>query len=177
MTEQINPVRDGIIAAVLCLLMALVFCAAPARAAGSPDALIFDIYTRAQGTAGGDFIYAQPKDRPKYLSKSLVALWAKAEALAEEGYAGPIEFDPITNSQDPRVYGFGVKVERQDETRATVSAIFAERPGSYLAAPKQTIYFDLVREDGAWKIDDIRGQARSRPVEWSLRKLLADFKG
>jgi len=177
MAEPINPVRDGIIAAVVCLLIALLFCAAPARAADSPDALIFDIYTRAQADGGGDFVYARPKDRPHYLSRSLVALWAKAEALTEEGYAGPIEFDPISNSQDPRIYGFGVKVEHQDETRATVSATFAERPGSYLAAPKQTITYVLVREDGAWKIDDIRGTARSRPVEWSLRKLLADFKG
>ncbi len=58
------------------------------------------------------------------MSKSLIALWAKAEKHEKPGEMGAIDFDPVTNSQDPLVRFFEVKTEKQDDAMATVAASF-----------------------------------------------------
>jgi hypothetical protein len=79
-------------------ILALV-CAAPARAE-SPDALIVRIYKNASAGNGdlGGYFLVEPEDRAPYLSQSLRALWIAAEARTEPGYAGPFDFDPVSNS-------------------------------------------------------------------------------
>ncbi len=179
--ETIHPARDGWLAAIACTLIMLLFClvALPATADDSPAAPIRAIYTQAaagNGDTGGNFVWDDAKDRPRYLSKSLTALWAKSDARIEPGYAGPIDFDPITNSQDPQVYGFAITIEKQDAQRATVLATF-EYSKPPQARKITTVTYDLVREDGAWKIDDIRGAATGNGWRWSVRQHLANFKG
>ena len=82
---------------------------------------------------------------------------------------GPPGFDPVTNSQDPMVRAFAVAVEKQDGRSATVAATFRSHNDKSI-----TVRYDLVRERGAWKIDDIRGIVDGE--EWSVRKMLRDFK-
>ena len=60
-----------------------------------PASIITAIYTRAakgKGDGGGAFIIENDAAKAKYLSKSLVALWARADAHTPKGDVGPIDF-------------------------------------------------------------------------------------
>jgi Protein of unknown function (DUF3828) len=158
-------------------LAILALSAAPARAEG-PDTMITAIYQRAaagNGDLGGYFL-VEPEDRAPYLSKSLAALWTAAEARAQPREAGPIDFDPLSNSQDPLIRAFVVKAERDDGKHATVAATFGPKKQPLDTQPNFTVRYDLVNEDGAWKIDDIRGTV-SGGAAWSVRWLLTNFNG
>src|SRR5258708_3465927 len=81
------------------------FAAAP----DDPVAILNAIYARAakgKGDGGGAFIIETKAAKAKYLSKALVALWAKADAHTPNGDVGPVDFDPVTNSQEPDVKSF-----------------------------------------------------------------------
>jgi hypothetical protein len=139
-----------------------------------PASILTGIYTRAaqgKGDAGGNFVVGNKIARSKYLSKPLAALWSKADARTRKGEVGPVDFDPITNSQDPDVKSFKVVNEKQEADKATIAITIEGHQGPRPKPSDQTVRYDLVREDGQWKIDDIRGTADGKP--WSVRSLLA----
>jgi hypothetical protein len=95
------------------------FAAPPSPA--DPSDIVTAIYTRAakgNGDGGGAFIIENKAAKAKYLSKSLVALWGKADAHTPKGDVGPIDFDPVTNSQEPDVKSFKVTTEKQEADKA-----------------------------------------------------------
>ncbi len=154
------------------LLSAAALTALPSHtsAADGPAALITAIYKRAsagKGDSGGQFVWLRAKSRPRWLSASLIRLWAETDAKIAPGDMGPPGFDPVTNSQDPLVRAFAVAVEKHDVKTATVAATFRSYNNDSI-----TVRYDLVRERGAWKIDDIRGTVDGK--EWSIRKLLRE---
>ncbi len=160
----------------IAILFALL-AAAPA-CAQSPAAVITAIYERAvagNGDSGGDFLI-EDKDRAPYLSRSLRALWAAADAKTQAGDTGPLDFDPVSNSQDPQLRAFAVKIEKQGDKHATVAATFGAQKEPLDRQLTVTVRYELVNEGGAWKIDDITGVASSGGA-WSVRQLVADFKG
>lgn len=139
-----------------------------------PVAILSAIYTRAakgKGDGGGSFIIANKAAKAKYLSKSLIELWAKADAHTPKGDVGPVDFDPVTNSQEPDVKSFKVNPDKLESDKATISVTFAghrnDRKPSDLV-----IRYEFVREGGAWKIDDIKGASDGEP--WSIRGMLTD---
>jgi hypothetical protein len=155
------------------LLSAAALAASPslACAADDPAALITAIYKRAaagKGDSGGQFVWLSAKSRPRWLSASLIKLWAEADSKVEKGDMGPPGFDPVTNSQDPLVRAYTVKVEKQDGQTATVAATFRSHNAESI-----TVRYNLVRERGAWKIDDIHGDVDGE--KWEMRKMLRDF--
>ena len=155
------------------LLSAAALAALPslACAADDPAALITAIYNRAaagKGDSGGQFMWLRARSRPRWLSAPLIKLWAEADSKVEKGDMGPPGFDPVSNSQDPLVRTPTVKVEKQDGQSATVAATFRSHNAKSI-----TVRYDLVRERGAWKIDDIRGDVDGQ--EWAMRKMLRDF--
>lgn len=154
------------------LLAAVALAASPALAApaSSPAALITAIYKRAaagKGDSGGQFVWLNAKSRPRWLSASLIRLWAAADAKVAPGDQGPPGFDPVTNAQDPMVRAFTVATEKQDANTATVAATFRSHNDQSI-----TVRYDLVRERGTWKIDDIRGTTDG--TAWSIRRLLRE---
>ena len=121
---------------------------------------------------GGGFVIENKAAKAKYLSNSLIAVWAKADARTRKGDSGPVDFDPVTNSQDPDVKSFKVAAEKQDADKATVAVTLESHQREARAnAADKTIRYDFVREAGAWKIDDIKGAVDGSP--WSVRALLA----
>lgn len=146
---------------------------APARS-DDPAGIVSGIYARAaqgKGDAGGNFVVGNKVARSKYLSKSLAALWARADARTRKGEVGPVDFDPVTNSQDPDVKSFKVTAEKQEGEKATIAVTIEGHQGPRTKPADQTVRYDFVRDDGQWKIDDIRGFADGRP--WSVRGMLA----
>jgi hypothetical protein len=140
-----------------------------------PVAIVNAIYARAakgKGDGGGAFIIESKAAKAKYLSKSLVELWAKADDHTPKGDVGPIDFDPVTNSQEPDVKSFKVVVEKLDADKAVVAVTIAGR-GTPRAKPADNlIRYNFVRDNGKWKIDDISGTSDGEA--WSIRDMLTE---
>jgi len=149
------------------------FAAPPSPA--DPIAIVTAIYTRAaqgKGDGGGAFIIANKAAKAKYLSKALVALWAKADAHTPKGDVGPIDFDPVTNSQEPDVKSFKVAPEKQEADKATLAVTIEGRNTPARKPADRTIRYEFVRDGAEWKIDDIKGASDGEP--WSIRSMLTD---
>ena len=148
------------------------FAAAPS--ASDPVAIVTAIYTRAakgKGDAGGGFVIENKAAKAKYLSKSLISLWAQADAHTPKGDVGPVDFDPVTNSQEPDVKSFKVVAEKREADRAVIAVTIVGRVAR--AHPvDNTIRYNFVREAGQWKIDDISGASDGEA--WSIRQMLTD---
>ena len=139
-----------------------------------PVAILNAIYARAtkgKGDSGGGFVIESKAAKAKYLSRSLIALWARADAHTPKGDVGPVDFDPVTNSQDPDVKSFKVVAEKQEADKATITVTIDGYQGPRPKPADQTMRYDFVREAGLWKIDDIKGSADGEP--WSIRGMLA----
>ncbi len=140
-----------------------------------PATIVNAIYARAakgKGDGGGAFIIENKAAKVKYLSKALVALWAKADAHTPKGDVGPVDFDPVTNSQEPDVKSFYVVAEKLEADKAVVAVTMAGRGTPRTKPADNTVRYHFVRDDGQWKIDDILGTSDGEP--WSIRDMLAD---
>jgi hypothetical protein len=148
----------------------------PVAAADDPAGILTAIYARAangKGDGGGTFVIQTKASRTKYLSNTLVALWAKADARTRKGDVGPIDFDPVTNSQDPDLKSFKVVAEKQEADKAIVAVtIKSHQREARAKAADNTIRYEFVHEAGQWKIDDIKGAVDGSA--WSVRALLVD---
>jgi hypothetical protein len=155
----------------------LLAAAMPRRVSASPadpTGIVTAIYSRAakgKGDGGGAFIIENKAAKARYLSKSLVALWAKADAHTPKGDVGPIDFDPVTNSQEPDVKSFKVATEKQEADKATLAVTIEGRNAPARKLADRTIRYEFVRDGAEWKIDDIKGASDGEP--WSLRAMLA----
>ncbi|MFT4122090.1 DUF3828 domain-containing protein [Bradyrhizobium sp.] len=147
---------------------------AQAPAPTDPVAILTAIYTRAakgKGDGGGSFVIENKTAKAKYLSKSLIALWAKADAHTPKGDVGPVDFDPVTNSQEPDVKSFKVDAEKMEADKASVAVTITGHRNDRKPAD-QIVHYEFVREADIWKIDDIRGSSDGEA--WSVRKMLTD---
>jgi len=140
-----------------------------------PVAIVNAIYTRAakgKGDGGGGVVIQNKAAKAKYLSKSLIALWAKADAHTPKGDVGPIDFDPVTNSQEPDVKSFTVDTEKLDAGKALIAVTIAGRNTPPRKPADQVIRYDFVREANGWKIGDIKGTSDGEA--WSIRAMLSE---
>jgi hypothetical protein len=164
----------------LFLLCATAFIAAgPAQAApaapNDPVAIVNAIYARAakgKGDGGGGFVIENKAAKAKYLSRSLIRLWADADAHTQKGDVGPIDFDPVTNSQEPNVKSYKVAAEKLDADKAVIAVTIVGHRAPSPNAEDQVIRYNFVRDDGQWKIDDISGAVDGEP--WSVRDILKE---
>ena len=163
--------RELILSGAASLLAATLPNEAPA--ADDPAGIITAIYTRAakgKGDTGGAFVFENKAAKANYLSKSLIALWAKADARTRKGDVGPVDFDPVTNSQEPDIRSFKVVTEKAEAEKAVIAVTFAGRNAPPRKPADRTVRYDFVREAGNWKIDDIKGASDGEP--WSIRQML-----
>ncbi|MDB5605580.1 MAG: hypothetical protein JWP25_2480 [Bradyrhizobium sp.] len=144
--------------------------------ANDPLAIVNAIYvqvTKGNGDLGGAFMMNDKAAKAKYFSKSIIALWAKAEAHTTKGDVGPIDFDPATNSQDPSVKSFSAAAAKMDSGTATIVVKLQRGTEHPRTNPDDDVLrYDYVRDGGHWKIDDIRGAIDGKP--WSMRNMLAE---
>jgi hypothetical protein len=156
----------------------VLIAAGPALAApavtNDPVAIVNAIYARAakgKGDGGGVFIIETKAAKAKYLSKSLIRLWADADAHTPKGDVGPIDFDPVTNSQEPDLKSFKVAAEKLDADKAVVAVTIAGHRAP--SKPEdQVVRYSFVRDNGQWKIDDISGVSDGEA--WSIREMLRE---
>jgi hypothetical protein len=174
---------------LIATLLALIAAPSFALAASSPADPIIAIYKKAaagKGEDGGNFVYQEKEDRARWLTQSLTALWNAEEAKTPKGDETPPGFDPVSNSQDPKVFNVKVVVEKSDGKKAVVAASFDSwSPGNTVEEQRKnppervTVRYDMVLENGprgaTWKIDDIRGLTDGK--EWSVRAIVTHFNG
>lgn len=154
---------------------ALLAVSALEAAEAGPVEIITDIYRRAssgKGTEGGTFLIGTKRARRAAFSRRTADLWDAKERKTQKGDAGPMEFDPVSNSQDPDIRSFSVVAEEMAGDRARVAATIRGRTARPTKAD-ETIRYLLVREGGRWLIDDIRGTAEGEG--WSVRQILEAF--
>jgi hypothetical protein len=142
-------------------------------AANNPLAIVNAIYARAsrgKGDGGGAFIIESKAAKAKYLSKSLVQLWAQVDAHTPKDDVGPIDFDPVTNSQEPDVKSFKTVAEKLEADKDVIAVTITGHSAPRKAADK-VIRYHFVRNGGQWKIDDISGSSDGEA--WSVRDMLS----
>ncbi len=140
-----------------------------------PVAIVNAIYARAakgKGDGGGGFIIENKAAKAKYLSKSLIRLWAQADDHTPKGDVGPIDFDPVTNSQEPDVKSFKVAAEKLEADKAVIAVTITGRGAPRARSADNVIRYHFVRDDGQWKIDDISGSSDGEA--WSIRDMLSE---
>jgi len=145
-------------------------------AASDPVGIVTDIYSRVikgKGDQGGGFVIDTKAAKVKYLSKPLIALWARADAATPKDEVGAIDFDPVTNSQDPDVKSFTLATEKLDPAKATIAVTLTSHRADRTNPADNVIRYEFAHEGDTWKIDDIKGAVDGTP--WSIRALLTQY--
>ncbi len=132
--------------------------AAKAESESGPVAFVTAIYKSYTDIAPGED--GEP-GLPDMYSKRLQALIDKDAA---ESRAGRLDWDPVVDGQDWDVTGLNIKEVYRSGGEARVRAVFVN------GGPRNML-FNLVREDGKWRIDDIAETLKPR---WTMSKILAD---
>src|SRR5579863_9400760 len=135
--------------------------AAHAAGDGAPADVVTAIYQIYAGPKG-DYQSGNLDDKrvAAYLSKSLRAALKAMDARSKRLNEPILDFDPVTDSQDPQVE----KLSIAGEGDAAAVATF------YSGDVKHAVRYSLVREGGAWKVDDISGGAGDD--KWDLRDIV-----
>jgi len=144
--------------------------ASPVAAADSPAAPIAAIYKAAYPVGHKDSPQTPFQDkalRRRYFTASFRAVAESIERREIASNGVILDADPILASNGP-VDGDNpiVKLEQQEGDRARVKATFG--------SPKfrRSVIYQLVKEDGSWRIDDITEIPTGKGVEaWSVRKI------
>ena len=153
------------------LLIASLIVAAfgAAFAEGGAVLVIFEVY----GAANSSGHYQQPLAiftdaglRERYLSKRLRAALAEMDERTPQGDVSNIDFDIVSDSQDPDVRDLKISTQSESAGQAVVIADFK----SHEDAERTVLRYDLVREDGAWKIHNVAASGKSH---WRVSEIIA----
>jgi hypothetical protein len=95
-----------------------------------------------------------------YFSKSLRAALKAMDARSKKLNEPILDFDPVTDSQDPQVEKLTIAAEGD---AAATAAFFS-------GEVKHVVRYSFVREGDAWKVDDISGGGGDD--KWDLRDII-----
>lgn len=135
-----------------------------------PVAIITEIYGDA--SPSGHFqkplaIFADRALRERYLSKRLQEALGEMDRRPQAEEAPNLNFDVVSDSQDPDVHDLKISTESESEGEAVIIADFA----SHDEPERSTLRYEFVREeDGAWKIDDVSSSGKNH---WRVMELIA----
>ena len=145
------------------MLAAAAAVPAAARAAGenAPADVVTAIYHIYAGPKG-DYQTGNLDDKrvAAYLSKSLRGALKAMDARSKKLNEPILDFDPVTDSQDPQVEKLSIAPEGDTVAVATF----------YSGDVKHVVHYGFVREGEAWKVDDISGGAGDD--KWDLRDII-----
>jgi hypothetical protein len=145
------------------------FCATSALAAEpSPKDIVVEIYHVAAGPKGD---YQAPsaiedKQLRKHFTKSLLAAQKSMDLRSKKLNEPILDFDPVTNSQDPSVRNLTIDVESADAAKTVVAASFDSEGDK----ARNVVRYVFVREGEVWKLDDISGE--NGADKWDLRDVM-----
>ncbi|MBV8964029.1 MAG: DUF3828 domain-containing protein [Hyphomicrobiales bacterium] len=142
------------------MLLAATTLAALAKDPQDPVAMIASIYKSYMGKT----------EPPSYSSRKVYSRRLKALIDADEkktvrGDDPTIDWDVFVNGQDWELSNLKIVLASRSGTQAQVQASFDN-----LKEPVEMI-FDLVQENGGWRIDDIRAMQKGN--RWDMAKVLS----
>jgi hypothetical protein len=135
----------------------------------APKDMVTEIYHIAAGPKG-DYQAASAFDDKqvrKHFTKSLLAADNAMNARSKKLNEPILDFDPITNSQDPSVRNLTIDVESADAAKTIVAAAF-DSEGS---KTRNIVRYVFVRDGAVWRLDDISGE-NGGADKWDLRELM-----
>lgn len=135
------------------LVLALTSLAA-AQAYDTPEALIEAFY---EPYFSGEFL----DDDSHFRSAGLQALYDTDAEITPEGEMGALGFDPYIDGQDFDLADFTIAEPAIDGDTATVDVTFTN-----MGEPRSLTY-ELVFEEGGWKIDDVASTNSENPYRLS----------
>ena len=140
-----------------------------AQSANDPRAIVEQIYKISAGPDGkyeGRSIFQQPR-RKQYFTKSLNAALDAMDRKSKRTNEPILDFDPITDSQDPSVTKLTITTESATPAKAVVAAKF------FMAGAKDAtlVRYVLLLEGGSWKVDDMSGGLAGQSG-WNLRNVI-----
>lgn len=149
----------------LCLMMVL--GAGAALAADEPQVAAVTAIYKIYAGPKGDYRTGSLDDKRvlAYFTTSLRKALADMDARSRRLNEPILDFDPVTDSQDPTVRQ--LRIEPESET--VVAASF-DNGGT----ARDVVRYVFKREGAAWKVDDIRGGAGDSV--WDLRTIIAPPK-
>jgi hypothetical protein len=136
-----------------------------AQTGPAPAALVADLYKQHKANKSPFF---QDKDRAlvdKYFTRATADLIWK-DSTTSSGEVGALDGDPLYDAQDTDIKRLAVGKAAISGEKATVVVTFLN------FNKKKTVTFALVKESGAWKIDDI-----SYGTDYTLVSLLKEDAG
>ncbi len=104
--------------------------------------------------------------KARYLSKRLRDAVADMEKRTPEGDVPNLDFDVVSDSQDPDVRDLKISTESESAERAVVAADFL----SHDEKERTVLRYELAREGGAWVIDDVSASGKSH---WRISEIIA----
>jgi hypothetical protein len=138
-------------------------------AADSPSDVVAAIYKAAAGPGGkyddGASIFFDPGSRKRFLSKNLQVELKAMEKRTPKGDEPDLDFDPVCACNDPSVLDLKVTTESQTDNQAVVVANFQ----SHDEKDRIMLRYLLVKENGAWKVDDIISTGKDK---WQVSKIV-----
>lgn len=128
----------------------------------TPEALLEAFYQPYMDDSFSD-------DDSAFRSQALQALYDHDAEITPEGEIGVIEFDPFINGQDYAISNLVIGTPSITDDSATVAVSFDnfDQP--------MVLTYDLVREDGGWKIDDVASDEGEYP--YRLTEIFAAAAG
>lgn len=150
-------------------LMLALGLAAPALAAETtPEAVVQQIYSGKTPTTKGLDIIDNAKLRAKYLSMDLAAAVKKDnDESAKSGDVGALDFDPVSDSQDPMIKDLKIEPLQVQGDKAQVKVSF-----NTYDPKRDELLYDLVKEGGQWRVFNISKPGGGEDA-WSLRQILS----
>jgi hypothetical protein len=138
---------------------------------GEPEAIVrwlYDVTMKTQNQAVPSPFDRNNKKR-QLLTQSLDTLWKRADKKVNPkgDELGAMEFDVVSNSQDPNIKSYILKTESRNEQRATIAATFTIGDNHTHSGQQDTVRYDFLRENGRWKIDNVRLTIEGKP--WEMR--------
>lgn len=108
----------------------------------------------------------KPEQRP--FSARLRRLFAAAQkkSRASGDVVSGLDFDPTTGSQDYDD-NFRKSLKYAVEPRGEGKALVVVKLKVFASEPEKTLHYDVVLENGAWKVDDIADPAKTDGWRWS----------
>lgn len=110
----------------------------------------------------GDF----PEDETQFRSAALQALYDADEEITPDGEMGALSFDPFVDGQDYEITDLVIGAPG-------IAGDFASADVTFLNfGEPRSLTFEMVREDGGWKIDDVSSASGDFP--WRLTAIFID---
>lgn len=152
------------------LAAALIGLAGAAPPTSDPAEVVRALYAADEPSFHGtsrDDVLTDARLRARFFTRELGRA-IRADRTGHDGEAGDLDFDPVSDSQDPMVENLTARTVSSDAKTAGVEVRFSRGAGN---APSVLLY-TMVREGGAWRVYNIGKAAAGDDTGWDLRSIL-----